>query len=147
MEPARWRVPAVVPGLKLAGAAALVVLAVLLADGDPVRPALGALVAAGLAGWAGRDLLAPVRLAVDADGIRVPRGYAGQRRLEWARIERIRVDSRSRRGLRSETLEIDAGDSLHLFGRYDLGAEPAEVAEALRAAWQAGARGGRQPSS
>jgi hypothetical protein len=30
-------------------------------------------------------------------------------------------------------LEVDTGDTLHLFSSYELGAEPAEVAEALNA--------------
>jgi hypothetical protein len=36
-------------------------------------------------------------------------------------------------GLRNELLEIDAGDSLHLFSGHDLGTDPAEVADALNA--------------
>jgi hypothetical protein len=78
-----------------------------------------------------------VRIAADAAGITVVAGYAGRRELPWRRIERIRVDNRPRFGLRTETLEIDAGETLHLFGAYELGAPPAEVAarlEALRAA-------------
>ncbi len=126
--------PPVVPALKLVGAAALVGLGLLLADGDRVRLALAVLVAAGLAGWALRDLLAPVRLAVDPAGVTVAHGFAGRRRLDWAAVEAITVDRRSRLGLASELLEIDAGESLHLFGRYDLGAPPDEVADALRAA-------------
>ncbi len=133
MEPAIWRVPRVVPTLKLAGAAALLALALLFSDGDPVRLTVGAVAAAGLVGWAGRDLVAPVRLAADAAGLWVSRGYAGRRRLDWAQVERIDLDSRTRRGLRTGTLEIDTGDALYLFGRYDLGAEPADVVEVLRA--------------
>ncbi|MFB9234515.1 PH domain-containing protein [Plantactinospora siamensis] len=140
MEPAVWRVPRVVPGLKLAGAAALAALALLLGDGDPVRPGVAALAAAALLAWAGRDLLAPVRLAADAAGVWVPRGYAGRRRLSWTQVEGIRVDRRPRRGISTELLEIDAGDALHLFGRYDLGADPADVAATLRAAHRAATR-------
>ena len=66
----------------------------------------------GLAGWALRDLIAPVRLAADADGVTVVTGFARRRRhLPWAQIERVRVDRRDRLGLRSEMLEIDAGDA------------------------------------
>ncbi|WP_307803720.1 PH domain-containing protein [Micromonospora echinofusca] len=128
-----WRVPIGLPVLKLAGGVLLVAAGLLLAAGDPVRPGLAVLVAAGLAGWAVRDLVAPVRLAVDPGGVTVIRGFAGRRRLTWAAIERITVDARPRRGLRTEILEIDAGDALYLFGRYDLGAGPAEVADTLRA--------------
>ena len=36
-------------------------------------------------------------------------------------------------GLRNQLLEIDTGDSLHLFSVHELGADPEEVAEALNA--------------
>ncbi|SCL61270.1 PH domain-containing protein [Micromonospora citrea] len=130
----QWRVPARLPALKLAGAVALLALALLLDEGDPVQLGLAAVAAAALAGWAARDLVAPVRLAVDPEGVTVARGFAGRRRLPWTAVERITVDRRARLGLTSEVLEIDAGESLHLFGRLDLDADPAEVAEALREA-------------
>ncbi|MFF5054547.1 PH domain-containing protein [Micromonospora sp. NPDC000663] len=130
----QWRVPAGLPAAKLAGAVLLVALGLLFADGDPVRVAVAALAAAAVAGWAVRDLVAPVRLAVGPDGLTVVRGFAGRRLLPWSAVEAITVDRRPRFGLTSETLEIDAGDSLHLFGRYDLGANPEEVAAELRAA-------------
>ncbi|MGI5212742.1 PH domain-containing protein [Plantactinospora sp. CA-290183] len=121
------------PALKLVGAVLFVALGAFFADGDPVRLGIGVLAAVGLLGWAARDLLAPVRLCADADGITVVSGYAGRRRIPWTEIERITVDTRPRLGLRTETLEIDTGSSLHLLGRYDLDAPPAEVAEALHA--------------
>ncbi|MEV4726512.1 PH domain-containing protein [Micromonospora humida] len=134
-SPARqWRVPPAVPAVKLAGAVGLVALGLLLADGDPVRLALAVAAAVGIAAWAVRDLLAPVRLTVDADGITVVRGYAGRRHLPWEAVEAVTVDRRTRFGLTGETLEIDAGETLHLLGRSDLGAPPAEVAEEVRAA-------------
>lgn len=130
----QWRVPSSLPAAKLAGAVLLVALGLLFADGDPVRLAVAVLAAASLAGWAVRDLVAPVRLAVDPAGLTVIHGFAGRRLLPWSAVEAIAVDRRPRWGLTSETLEIDAGNSLHLFGRYDLGATPEEVAAALRAA-------------
>ncbi|MEU7587933.1 PH domain-containing protein [Micromonospora sp. NPDC049230] len=130
----QWRVPAALPAVKLAGAVLLAALGLLFADGDPVRLVVAVLAAAALAGWAVRDLVAPVRLAVDPAGLTVIHGFAGRRLLPWSAVEEIAVDRRPRLGLTSETLEIDAGDSLHLFGRYDLGATPEEVAAALRAA-------------
>ncbi|MCX4469349.1 PH domain-containing protein [Micromonospora sp. NBC_01655] len=130
----QWRVPTGVPVVKLVGAAALVGLGLVFVDGDRVRLVLAVATAVGLAGWAARDLLVPVRLAVDPAGITVVRGLAGRRRLPWDAVEAITVDRRPRLGLATEILEIDAGDSLHLFGRYDLDAPPAEVAETLRAA-------------
>ncbi|MFG1868029.1 PH domain-containing protein [Micromonospora arborensis] len=130
----QWRVPTSLPAVKLVGAVLLVALGLLFADGDPVRLAVAVLAAAALAGWAVRDLVAPVRLAVDAAGLTVIQGFAGRRLLPWSTVEAIAVDRRQRLGLSSETLEIDAGDSLHLFGRYDLGATPEEVAAEVRAA-------------
>lgn len=124
----------VVPVVKLGGAVLLVVAGLLLADGDPVRPVLAALVGAVLVTWAVRDLVAPVRLAVDPDGVTVVRGFAARRHLPWAAVERVAVDNRRRFGVSTGTLEVDTGDQLHLFGRYDLGADPVEVAEQLRAA-------------
>ncbi|MGV9210309.1 PH domain-containing protein [Micromonospora sp. RB23] len=130
----QWRVPTNLPAAKLAGAVLLVALGLLFADGDPVRLVVAAVAAAALAVWAVRDLVAPVRLAVDPAGLTVIHGFAGRRLLPWSAVEAISVDRRQRLGLTGEILEIDAGDSLHLFGRYDLGATPEEVAGALRAA-------------
>ncbi|MGC4814087.1 PH domain-containing protein [Micromonospora sp. DT228] len=130
----QWRVSASLPAAKLAGAVLLVALGLLFADDDPVRLVLAVLAAAALVAWAVRDLIAPVRLAVDPAGLTVIRGFAGRQLLPWPAIEAITVDRRPRLGLTSEVLEIDAGESLHLFGRYDLGTDPEEVAVALRAA-------------
>lgn len=129
----RWRVPVKVPVLKLAGAVAFLAGGFPLAGGDPVRLGLAILAALGLATWAARDLVAPVRIAADAYGVTVIAGFAGRRRLAWPEIEKITLDRRPRLGVRSEFLEIDTGDSLHIFGRYDLDAPPEEVAEALQA--------------
>jgi hypothetical protein len=127
MDALAWRVPRKV----LAAVAALGALGVLFADGDVVRLVLAAAGAAALALWAARDLIAPVRLAADPAGVTLVAGFAGRRHLAWSQIERVQVDTRPRLGIRTETLEIDAGDSLHLFSEYDLGAPPAEVAAAL----------------
>ncbi|MFI7608547.1 PH domain-containing protein [Micromonospora sp. NPDC049366] len=133
----QWRVPVSLPVAKLVAGALLLALGLLFADGDAVRLALAGLAAAGLVGWALRDLIAPVRLALDDSGVTVVHGFAGRRHLPWSAIEAITVDRRPRLGLTTETLEVDAGESLHLFGRYDLGASPAEVAAALRTARRA----------
>ncbi|MFK3982464.1 PH domain-containing protein [Micromonospora sp. NPDC050397] len=133
-DPSRWRVRPALPVLKLTGAVLLVALGLLLGAGDPVPIGATVLAAAVLLGWAVRDLVAPVRLTVDPTGVTVVRGFAGRRHLDWGRIERIVVDDRPRLGLRTRTLELDAGDSLHFFSRHDLDAEPGEVAEILRAA-------------
>lgn len=128
-----WRVPRKLPVTKIIGAATILAAGLLLADGDPVRLALAILAAASVTGWALRDLLVPVRLTAGPDGITVVVGFAGRRRLGWGQIEAITVDRRGHRGVRTELLEIDAGESLHLLGRGDLGTDPEEVAAALRA--------------
>jgi Bacterial PH domain len=133
MSPQSWRIRPVVPVAKLLGAVAIVALVLAFGRDDPVQWFLAAAVALGLAGWALRDVIAPVRLAADPDGVTVIVGFAGRRRLAWSDIERVRVDRRDRLGLRTELLEVDTGDYLYLFGRYDLGAEPEEVLASLRA--------------
>ena len=127
----QWRVKPVLPVTKLMGAVAVVVLAIAFARADPVRWALAAVTAAVLAGWALRDLVVPVRLTADADGVTVVTGFARRRHLPWPQIERVRVERSTRRGLRSELLEIDAGDGIYLLGAHELGALPEEVAAAL----------------
>ncbi|MTE17553.1 PH domain-containing protein [Nocardia sp. CT2-14] len=96
--------------------------------GHPVRATLLVL---ALLVWALRDVVRPVRLAADAEGVTVVTGFLGRRHLGWGQIERIRVDRRSHRGLRSEFLEVDAGDAIYLFSANDLGELPDEVATAL----------------
>ncbi|WP_025618121.1 PH domain-containing protein [Salinispora cortesiana] len=130
----QWRVPKALPAIKIGGAGALVALGLLLADGDPVRLMLTVLAAAALLVWAARDLLAPVRLAVDPDGLTVVSGFAGRRRLPWSQVAEIRVDQRARLGRSNAALEVDTGETLHLFGRFDLDADPVDVAAQLRAA-------------
>lgn len=86
---------------------------------------------AGLTAYAARDLLLRERLRADATGVVAVRGF---RRVElpWSRVERVRVDARSRLGARSELLEIDAGDdTILLFSRYDLGVDPDDAERAL----------------
>jgi len=127
----QWRIKPVLPVTKGMGALAIVVLAAAFAGRDPVRWLLAAVLAVTLAGWALRDLVAPVRLAADGAGVTVISGFARRRHLPWARIERVRVDHSTRRGLRTELLELDAGESIYLFSAHELGAMPEDVAVAL----------------
>ena len=128
----RWRVSPTLPGLKLIGAALLVTAGLVLGS-DNLAVAAAALAGAVLATWGVRDLIVPERVAADTSGVTVVVGYAGRRRIPWAAVERVTVDRRSRRGLRSQLLEIDTGDAVHVFSRLDLGAEPEEVAATLNA--------------
>jgi hypothetical protein len=126
----RWRVSIGFMSLKCAVTVVLLIAAVFFAEDR--RAFAAALVAAAVAGgYALRDVLAPVRLAADPAGLTVISGYAGHRRLDWPQIERIRLESRVRAGLRSEFLEIDTGDMLYLLSTYDLNARPADVADEL----------------
>jgi hypothetical protein len=128
----RWRVPAALPTLKLTGAVLLLVIAALFAT-DAVAVVVASVAAAGLVVWGFRDLFAPERLVADETGLTVRTGFAGRRHIPWSAVERIGVDRRSHAGVRSETLEIDTGDALHVFSKHDLGAPPEEVAAALNA--------------
>ncbi|GAA2211993.1 hypothetical protein GCM10009850_074540 [Nonomuraea monospora] len=101
-------------------------------EGD-FRGVILAVPAAVLVGAMGlRDVLVPVRLAADPSGITVVHGFAGKLHVPWEAIWDIKVDVRRRWGLRSEMLEIDTGDNLHIFSPHDLGTSPTEVAAALR---------------
>ncbi|GAA3956953.1 PH domain-containing protein [Actinoplanes auranticolor] len=133
MSPLQWRVRPVLPIVKLLGAVALVVLVVAFGGEDPVQWFVAIVVAATLTGWAVRDLVAPVRLSADTSGVTMVVGFIRRRHVAWPQIERVRVDSRERMGLRNRLLEIDAGDSLHLFSEHELGTDPEKVAEALNA--------------
>jgi len=127
----QWRIKPVLPVTKLMGAVAVIVLAAAFGGSDPVRWSLAAVAAVALTVWALRDLVAPVRLAADTVGVTVIAGFARRRHLPWQQIERVRVDRRSHRGLRSELLELDAGDAIYLFSANELGALPEDVAVAL----------------
>jgi hypothetical protein len=129
--PLRWRIPSAVPAVKLTATALVLILGWLLAGGDGFQIVVALVAAAAFALWGVRDLIAPDRLTADDDGLTVIKGYAGRQHIPWPRVERIGLYRRSRLGVGSELLEIDTGDTLHMLGRLDLGAEPSEVAEAL----------------
>jgi len=126
-----WRIKPVLPVTKGLGAVAVLVLVLAFGRDDPVQWTAAAAVAIGLGVWALRDVVAPVRLAADAEGVTVVTGFAGRRRLPWAQIERVRLDRRDRLGVTTELLEIDADDALFLFSMHDLGADPHQVLEVL----------------
>jgi hypothetical protein len=129
--PQPWRIKPVLPVTKGLGAVAVIVLVLAFGGGDPVQWSVAIGLAAGLAIWGLRDLVAPVRLAADADGITVVVGYAGKRHVPWTEIELVRVDRRERLGISTELLEIDADLNLYLFSMHDLGAHPESVLATL----------------
>jgi hypothetical protein len=82
------------------------------------------------------DILARPRLAAGPEGVDV-RTWTGRRHLPWAGL-RVQVRESRRLGMRSRTLELDTSAGPHddgvlvVLGRRDLGADPEEVARALR---------------
>jgi hypothetical protein len=134
VEPERlaWRVDRRLTIAKCAGAG-IFALAAMIGYPDPGQVIVVGLAAVLLAVLALRDILMPVRLAADADGVTLATGFAGYRRLGWDRIERVRVDARRGVVLRSQVLELDAGDKLYFFSVNELGAPCDEVAARLRA--------------
>lgn len=109
-------------------------LAVVLVD-TAGRVLVGAGAALVLA-LAARDVVARPRLAAGPDGVTV-RTVTGRQHLPWPGL-RVRVRETRRLGVRGRTLELDtaAGPEddgvLVVLGRRDLGADPEEVARALR---------------
>lgn len=124
-----FRVPIRVTVGKFGTAAVLLLAGLLFAEDASLGVALAAAVA--VAAYGARDLAARERLRADADGVVVVRGFAGHRRLAWSEIERVRVDTRTRLGARSELLEVDAGDEIYLFSRFDLGVDVEDALVAL----------------
>jgi Bacterial PH domain len=86
---------------------------------------------------AARDLLARPRLAAGPDGVDV-RTLTGRRHLPWPEL-RVHVRETRRLGVRGRTLELDTARGIDdpgvlvVLARRDLGADPEEVARALRA--------------
>lgn len=130
--PLTWRVPRHVVAIKVAVTAVLA-LSALWFSYDTARFAVAAIATLVAAAYAVRDLVWPVRLAADAEGVGVSRGFFGLRFLTWDQIVRIRVDERRRFGTVTRLLEIDVDYTLFLFSRHELGADPQEVADTLHA--------------
>ncbi|HEY2272683.1 MAG TPA: PH domain-containing protein [Jatrophihabitantaceae bacterium] len=98
---------------------------------DGTGRVLFGLAAIVLAGYSIGDVLFWPRLAVDEAGVRI-RTPLERADLPWADVDAIRADVRQRYGLRSVTLEIDAGQTLVVLSRRALGADPEAVAGAVR---------------
>jgi hypothetical protein len=126
----RWRVDRRMTVLKAVGAVVFLV-APLVFGGGAERFTLGLIAASLLGAFAVRDLIVPVRLTADGHGVTVVAGFAGRRHIPWGDVERVRVDVRRRLGRRSELLEIDTGQTLHLFSAAELGEPPDEAAAKL----------------
>ena len=78
------------------------------------------------------DLLFWPRLVADRSGLRI-RTPLARAELAWSEVEAVRADVRTRYGLRSAALEVDAGARLVVFSRRSLGADPEQVLALLLA--------------
>ncbi|MGK5555727.1 PH domain-containing protein [Actinomadura kijaniata] len=131
----RWRVPPRQVAVEWVACAVFAVLAAL-SLGDPQRMLLAGAAAVGAGALALRDVLAPVRVAADAEGVTLVTGYAARRRVPWGEVTAVRVDERRRLLTTTRLLEIETGTTedghdVHLFSRFDLGAEVADAAAEL----------------
>lgn len=99
---------------------------------------LAGIAAAGLILFAGATWRARPKLAITPDGL-VLRGWFRTQVLRRADIKIIRITEFRRYGRKVRLLEVeDTDDGLVLFSRWDLGADPLEVLDALTAAGYAG---------
>lgn len=123
-EPSRWAPPIglVVCGWVLAaGAAIWLAVATEATDRLFVAVLLICLVAASAYG----SLVRP-RLVADQTGLTV-RTLTGTRHLDWPQVS-IRMREHRHLGHTTASLELDADPQLIVLGRFDLGADPYEVA-------------------
>ena len=80
------------------------------------------------------------RLTAGPGGLLV-RGVRGTRSIQWSLVRGLTAGSNRRLGAASTTIEVDLhDDDLLIFGRTDLGADPAEVLTVLRQWWLAASR-------
>jgi hypothetical protein len=114
------------------GALALIAAAAAALASDPAGRVLLGGAAIVLLVYAVTDLVFWPRLSVDSGGLSI-HTPALRARIPWSDIETVRADARERLGLRSVTLEIDAGERLVVFSRRSLGADPAAVADLIAA--------------
>jgi Bacterial PH domain len=114
------------------GAAALTAVAIAIGASDAPGRLMAVVGAVVLLGYVLSDLVFSPRLVADADGLTV-RSPAVRAVLAWAAVEDVHADARSRFGVRSVSLEIDAGETLVVLTRRALGARPEDVAALVNA--------------
>lgn len=117
------------------GAALAAAWCALLAGTDPAGRLLAGCAAAGLLLGALFGTRARPRLQVDRGGLTV-RGLLRARHHPWPLVRDVRVLRTCRWGRDSSLLEIDTetadgGERLLVFGRFDLGTDPEDVAPHL----------------
>lgn len=115
----------------LAAGGAVVAVLLLLTTTDRAGQLLAGIAALVLVGYVVGDLVCRPRLTVSPAGL-VIRAPLTRARLDWSQVDDVRADTRVRLGLRSTTLEIDAGAVLAVLSRRALGADPERVAEVVR---------------
>lgn len=115
-----------------AGVGALIALAGTLFSGDAPGRLLFGLAAVLLVGYVVTDRMWSPRLIADTSGLRVRTPFTSTD-LSWAEVDDVRADVRIRYGLRSSTLEVDAGEVLVVFSRRSLGTAPETAAVLLNA--------------
>jgi hypothetical protein len=123
------------PDLRLSAlvfAGALGTLVIALTTTDPVSRLVFVAATVVLLSYVVTDIVFRPRLSADADGVQV-RSPLARVSLTWPQIDDVRADVRNRLGLRSTTLEVDAGETLVVFSRRALGADPAVVQDLVRA--------------
>jgi Bacterial PH domain len=113
-----------------AGIGGLIALTLAATSTDAPGQVLFGLAAILLFAIVAADLAFRPRLRADRAGIAV-RTFGSRLHLPWGEVSELRVDERSRYGLTTRTLELEAGDTLIVLGRRSLGTDPRDVAAAL----------------
>jgi len=137
-----WRPRPLLVALGVVAAIAAAIWVVL--TPDPMDLVVGVVIAVvsivlSVAGWRRRVVGGPRGLLI--------RGFGGDRMVPWSQVRSVDTAVSRRYGLSTATIEIDlVDDDLLIFGRTDLGADPAEVLTALRE-WSSrqSPSGGRSP--
>lgn len=115
-----------------AGGGGLIAAAGLVLAGDPPSRLVAAVALVVLLSYVLSDLVFSPRLVATPAGLKINAPLT-RTEVPWHAVESVHADSRSRLGLRSTTLEIDAGATLAVFSRRALGADPEQAAGLIRA--------------
>jgi hypothetical protein len=110
---------------------ALIAIAAAALTQDAAGRILFGIAAIILSGYAVTDLIYSPRLVVTPDGLQIHTPTLSGH-YPWRDVHAVRADARQRAGLRLVTLEIDVADSLAVFSRRALGADPDDTARQIR---------------
>ena len=137
MQQTEWAPPAAgIAGCGVAGI--LMAIASVTLVTDPPGRILTGIAAAGLISFAGMTWRARPKLAITPGGL-VLRGWFRTQLLQHSDIKIIRITEFRRHGRNVRLLEVETvGGGLVILSRWDLGANPLEVLDALTAAGYAG---------